>query len=64
MVLEYLEGNKGNAFTAKSLHKRIIEANQFDISILETKKILNDLYSLGKCRLDFKENMNFYFIPE
>lgn len=64
MVFDYLEGNKGNAFTVKSLHKRVIEANQFDISILETKKILNDMYLLGKCHLDFKENMNYYFIPE
>ena len=62
-LLDYLEENKGKAFTAKSLHKRCIEDTQLDVSITETKKILYDLHSLGKLRLDNQEDVNYYFAP-
>ena len=61
VLFDYLEENKGKAFTAKSLHKRCIEDTQLDVSIPETEKILYDLHLLGKFRLDIKENVNYYF---
>ncbi|MFX0009303.1 MAG: hypothetical protein ACFE9R_03220 [Candidatus Hermodarchaeota archaeon] len=63
LICNYLETNKGKAFTAQSIHNRCIEANQLTISILETEKIINNLYSLGKCHLDVKEDAKYYYIP-
>jgi len=61
LLLNYLRENKGKAFIAKSLHKKCIEDNNLDVSIVETEKILHDFYLLGRCRLDVKENVNYYF---
>lgn len=63
LICDYLEANKGKAFTAQSIHNRCIEANQLNISILETEKIIDNLYSLGKCHLDVKEDAKYYFVP-
>jgi len=61
LLFDYLRENKGKAFIAKSLHKRCIEDTNLDMSIAETEKILYDLHLLGTCRLDVKENVNYYF---
>lgn len=58
----YLEENKGKAFTAKALHKRYVEDNNLDVSLTETEKILRDLHLLGTICLDVKENVNYYFV--
>ena len=61
ILMEYIYENKGNAFTAESLHKKCIENTRFDFSIADTEIILYDLHTLGKIRLDIKETVNYYF---
>ena len=62
VLCDYLEENKGKAFTAVVLHKRCVEDNHLDLSISETEKLLHDLYLLGRFSLDAKENINYYFV--
>ena len=62
LLVNYLEGNKGNAFSTKALQKRCVEENNPDMSVTEIEKILNDLQSLGKVRVSVKENVNHYFV--
>ena len=61
LLFDYLEENKGKAFSAKSLYKRCIEDTPLDVSLTEIEKLMYDLHLLGKVRLDIKENVNYYF---
>jgi TfoX/Sxy family transcriptional regulator of competence genes len=62
VIRNYLEKNKGKAFTAVALRKRCVEDNQLELSLADIEKLLNDLHLLGRIRSDAKENVNYYFV--
>ena len=62
VVCDYLEENKGKAFTASSLYKRCVKANKLNLSMTETNQMLQDLYVNGKFSLNTKENITYYFV--
>jgi hypothetical protein len=62
VMFNYIVENKGKAFTAESIYKRCIKETQFNLSISETEKLLDQLNVLGKVSVDFREDAFYYFI--
>ena len=61
IIYDYLEENKGKAFTSKSIFNRCEEIKGFDVTISNIKRILANLTIAGKINSSEKEGELFYY---
>lgn len=61
IIVQFIEQNKGKAFSAQSLYNRCVENTSFTILVPEIDELCYMLHNLGKFDLDIKENVNYYF---
>lgn len=61
IIYDYLNKNKGRAFTSRSIYNRSEEIKELDLTISDIKKILDNLTVWDKIGSHEKEGEKFYF---